>query len=97
MVFTERDTLKQYSMAQMKGLRTAIANADKQIELLRTAMNEIENRICWSEFDDEFPEISICSGYELQFMYRDKVLPMHYALEYMEEYGFITPSDFIDC
>lgn len=96
MVFTERDTLKQYSMAQMKGLRAAIANADKQIELLRTAMNEIENRICWSGFEGEFPEISICSGYELQFMYQNKILPMHYALEYMEESGFVTPSDFID-
>lgn len=83
-------------MAQMKGLRTAIENADKQIELLRTAMNEIENRICWSGFDDEFPEISICSGYELQFTYYDKVLPMPCALEYMEEYGYITPSDFIE-
>lgn len=83
-------------MAQMKGLRTAIKNADKQIELLRTAMNKIESRICWSGFDDEFPEISICSGYELQFTYYDKVLPMHYALEYMEEYGYITPSDFIE-
>lgn len=83
-------------MAQIKGLRKAIENADKQIELLRTAMDEIENRICWSGFDDEFPEISICSGYELQFMYQNKVLPMHYALEYMEEYGYITPSDFME-
>lgn len=83
-------------MAQNKGLRTAIANADKQIELLRAAMDKIENRISWSEFEDGFPEIAICSGYELQFVYQNKVLPMHYALEYMEEYGFITPSDFID-
>ena len=83
-------------MAQMKGLRTAIENADKQIELLRTAMNEIENRICWSGFDDELPGISICSGYELQFTYQNKNLPMHYVLEYMEEYGYITPSDFMD-
>lgn len=84
-------------MEQIKGLRNAIANAEERIEQLRSAMNEIENRICWSGFKDEFPEISICSSYKLQFMYQDKVLPMHYALEYMEEYGFITPSDFIDC
>ena len=29
-------------------------------------------------------------------MYQNKILPMHYALEYMEEYGYITPSDFMD-
>lgn len=83
-------------MAQMKGLRNAIANAEEYIEQLRSAMNEIENRICWSGFNDELPEISICSGYELQFIYQNKILPMHYALEYMEEYGQITPSDFMD-
>jgi hypothetical protein len=83
-------------MAQNKSLRTAIAKAEHQVECLRTAMNEIENRICWSGFRDELPEISICSGYELQFMYQNKILPMHYALEYMEEYGYITPSDFME-
>lgn len=80
----------------MKDLRAAIANSEKQIELLRRAMDEIQKTICWSGFRDEFPEISICSGYELQFMYQNKILPMHYALEYMEEYGYITPSDFMD-
>lgn len=83
-------------MAQMKNLRAAIANSESQIELLRRAMDEIQKAICWSGFGDELPEISICSSYELQFMYQNKILPMHYALEYMEEYGYITPSDFMD-
>lgn len=64
--------------------------------MLRKAMDDIEGMICWCGFKDETPEIAICSGYELQFMYQDKILPMHYALEYMEEYGYITPSDFMD-
>ena len=70
-------------MAQNKGLRTAIAKAEHQVECLRTAMNEIENGICWSGFMDEFPEISICSGYELQFMYQNMVLPNLYYTNWL--------------
>lgn len=77
-------------------LRQAISNADRSINELRLAMDCIAEQICWHGFDDDLPEISICSGYELQFIYQNKILPMHYALEYMEDYGYITPSDFMD-
>ena len=77
-------------------LRQAISNADRSINELRLAMDCIADQICWHGFDDDLPEIAICSGYELQFMYQNKILPMHYALEYMEDYGYITPSDFMD-
>lgn len=82
-------------MAKMNKLRAAISDAERKIVELESVMAKINNCICWHRFNGDPPSLHITSGGELHFVYEDMVLPLNYAVEYMEEVGYIVPEDFI--
>ena len=82
-------------MAKMNKLRAAISDAERKIMELEASMAKINNSICWHRFNGDPPCLQITTGYELHFVYEGMVLPLNYAVEYMEEVGYIVPEDFI--
>ena len=47
------------------------------------------------QFNGDTPHVSACNGDKIILEYQGKELTVEDAIERMEEYGYITPDDFI--
>jgi len=86
-------------MAKINKFRALIAEADSHLQELQSKMSEIEGKMCWHRFEGDKPKLKLCPAeepftYYLCFVYGNMELPLRYALEEMEEYGYVTPDNF---
>lgn len=77
-----------------KQLRTVVERAYRKINEAQTAIEDIQKYIVCSRFDDNPPAITHTKDDELILEWNGAEMPIERAIEYMEEYGYITPYDF---
>ena len=77
-----------------KQLRTVVERAYRKINEAQTAIENIQKHIAFSGFDDNPPAITHTKDDELILEWNGAEMPIEIAIEYMEEYGYITPYDF---
>ena len=77
-----------------KQLRTVVERAYRKINEAQTAIEQIEGSLTFSGFDDNPPAITHTKDDELILEWNGAEMPIGIAIEYMEEYGYITPYDF---
>ncbi|MBE6235445.1 MAG: hypothetical protein E7112_04315 [Bacteroidales bacterium] len=77
-----------------KQLRTVVERAYRKINEAQTAIEDIQKHIVCSGFDDNPPAITHTKDDELILEWSGAEMPIERAIEYMEEYGYITPYDF---
>lgn len=77
-----------------KQLRTVVERAYRKINEAQTAIEDIQKQIVCSGFDDNPPAITHTKDNELILEWNGAEMPIERAIEYMEEYGYITPYDF---
>lgn len=77
-----------------KQLRTVVWLAYRKINEAQTAIKDIQKQIVYSGFDDNPPAITHTKDDELILEWNGAEMPIDRAIEYMEEYGYITPYDF---
>ncbi len=81
-------------MAINTSLRACVRRAYKKINEAQTAIEDIQKYIVCSRFDDNPPAITHTKDDELILEWNGAEMPIERAIEYMEEYGYITPYDF---
>lgn len=77
-----------------KQLRIVVERAYRKINEAQTAIEDIQKYIACSGFDDNPPAITHTKDDELILEWNGAEMPIERAIEYMEEYGYITPYDF---
>lgn len=77
-----------------KQLRTVVERAYRKINEAQTAIEDIQKYIVCSRLDDNPPAITHTKDDELILEWNGAEMPIERAIEYMEEYGYITPYDF---
>ena len=83
-------------MGQLSELRKAVKYVEDTVSSAFADIQELEGLFQWSRFgDSEKPDLQLTSGYELEFNWNGRRLPIRSAIEYMEECGYITPDDFM--
>ncbi len=79
-----------------KKLRKAVQKASDKLNEADCAVQVIERHLTFSRFDGQEPHVSVCNGsHEIILEYQGREMPIEEAIERMEEYGYITPSDFV--
>lgn len=81
-------------MAVNKSLRASVRRAYKKINEAQTAIEEIQHHIVCHRFEDNPPAITHTKDNELILEWNGAEMSIETAIEYMEEYGYITPYDF---
>lgn len=81
-------------MIMNKKLRGCVAKASKKLNEADCALQAIESLLTFSGFKDCEPSVSACSGDEIILEYKGFEMSIEEAIERMEEYGCIRPSDF---
>ena len=81
-------------MAVNESLRACVRRAYRKINEAQTAIEEIQSFISCSGFDGNPPAITHTKDDELILEWNGAEMPTERAIEYMEEYGYITPYDF---
>ena len=77
-----------------KRLRNAAAKALKKLKEADCAVQAIEKHLTFSGFRDDEPNVTACSGEEIVLEYKGHEMSIEEAIERMEEYGYISRSDF---
>ncbi len=77
-----------------KQLRAVVERAYRKINEAQTAIEEIQHSLTFSGFNDNPPAITHTKDDELILEWNGAEMPIERAIEYMEEYGYITPYDF---
>lgn len=77
-----------------KRLRNSVAKALKKLNEAENAVQVIENHLTFSGFRGDEPCVSVCSGGEIILEYKGFEMSIEEAIERMEEYGYISRSDF---
>lgn len=77
-----------------KQLRAVVERAYRKINEAQTAIEEIQSFLTFSFFDDNPPAITRNKGDEIILEWCGVEMSIERAIEYMEEYGYITPYDF---
>lgn len=77
-----------------KKLRNSVINALKKLNEADCAVQMIERYLTFARFDGREPQVTACNGDEIILEYQGREMPIEEAIERMEEYGYITPSDF---
>ena len=78
-----------------KKLRNAVEKAKRKLNEASCAVQEIETHLTFAQFNGDTPHVSACNGDKIILEYQGKELTVEDAIERMEEYGYITPDDFI--
>lgn len=78
-----------------KQLRNAVKKARCKLNEASGAVQCIEKYLTFHRFSGDTPQVSACNGDELILEYYGRELPIEVAIERMEDYGYITPDDFI--
>lgn len=83
-------------MGKLPELRKAAKYVEDEVSSAFADIQELERLFQWSGFGySDKPELQLTSGYELEFEWNGRRLPIRSAIEYMEESGYITPDDFM--
>ena len=77
-----------------KRLRNSVAKALKKLNEAESAVQVIEAHLTFSGFRGDEPCVSVCSGGEIILEYKGFEMSIEEAVERMEEYGYISRSDF---
>lgn len=77
-----------------KRLRNSVAKALRKLNEADLAVQAIEKRLVFSGFRGDEPSVSVCSGGEIILEYKGLEMSIEEAIERMEEYGYISRSDF---
>lgn len=77
-----------------KRLRNSVTRAFKKLNEADCAVQTIENHLIFSGFKGDEPNVSVCSGSEIILEYKGFEMSIEEAIERMEEYGYISRSDF---
>ncbi len=80
-----------------KRLREAVKRALKKMNEADCAVQTIEKHLTFSGFRGDEPRVSACIGGEIILEYKGFEMPIEEAIERMEEYGYISRSDFPEC
>lgn len=80
-----------------KRLRNSVAKALKKLNEAENAVQVIETHLTLSGFRGDEPCVSVCSGGEIILEYKGFEMSIEEAIERMEEYGYISRSDFPEC
>ena len=78
-----------------KKLRNAVKKAELKLNEASCAVQSIETHLTFALFGGDTPQVSACNGDEIILEYYGREMPIETAIERMEEYGYITPDDFI--
>ena len=76
------------------GLRRSVKEALKKLDEADLAVQAIEKHLVFSGFRGDEPSVSACSGGEIILEYKGFEMSIEEAIERMEEYGYISRSDF---
>lgn len=76
-------------------IRNLVKIAEQKESELSIALQAIEKELVFSGFQDEEPNVSMCTGCEIILEYQGSELDIKKAIELMEEVGYITKNDFI--
>lgn len=81
-------------MKQTK-LRNALAKALSKLTEAECAVSALQPFFVFHNFfDEEEPQVTACSGGEIILEYKGHEMTIEEAIERMEDYGFISKSDF---
>ena len=81
-------------MKQTK-LRNALAKALSKLTEAECAVSALQPFFVFHNFfDEEEPQVTACSGREIILEYKGHEMTIEEAIERMEDYGFISKSDF---
>lgn len=79
-----------------KKLREAVKKAQAKLNEADCAVQSISKYLTFCHFGGDVPNISSCNGTnELILKYHGREMPIEDVVERMEEYGYITPDDFV--
>lgn len=78
-----------------KKLRKAVKDAELKLNEASCAVQNIERYLTFARFYSVEPQIAACNGDEIILEYYGREMPIEVAVERMEQYGYITPDDFI--
>jgi SOS response regulatory protein OraA/RecX len=79
-----------------KRLRNSVAKALKKLNEAECAVQVIETHLTFSGFRGDEPCVSVCNGGEIILEYKGFEMSIEEAIERMEEYGYISRSDFLE-
>ena len=78
-----------------KKLRNAVEKAKMKLNEASCAVQEIETHLTFAQFNGDTPRVGACNGDEIILVYYGREMTVEDAIEIMEDYGYITPDDFI--
>lgn len=78
-----------------KKLRNAVEKARMKLNEASCAVQEIETYLTFAQFNGDTPHVVACTGDEIILEYYGREMTVEDAIERMEDYGYITPDDFI--
>lgn len=76
-------------------IRNLVKIAEQKESELSFALQAIEKELVFRGFQDETPNVSMCTGCEIILEYQGSEIDIKKAIELMEEIGYITKNDFI--
>ena len=76
-------------------IRNLVKIAEQKESELSCALQRVEKELVFNGFQDEEPNVSMCTGCEIILEYQGSELDIKKAVELMEEIGYITKDDFI--
>ena len=77
-----------------KRLRNSVSKALGKLNEADLAVQAIEKHLVFYGFRGDEPSVSACSGGEIILEYKGFEMSIEEAIERMEEYGYISRSDF---
>ena len=77
-----------------KRLRNSVTKALRKLNETECAVQVVETHLVFSGFRDDEPHVSACNGCEIILEYKGFEMSIEEAIERMEEYGYISRSDF---
>ena len=79
-----------------KKLRESVKAASDKLNEAECAVQRISKYLCFSGFFGDEPVVSDANGsHEIFLVWNGSEMPIDDAILRMEEYGYITPDDFI--
>lgn len=76
-------------------IRNLVKIAEQKESELSFTLQAIEKELVFKGFQDETPNVSMCTGCEIILEYQGSEIDIKKAIELMEEIGYITKNDFI--
>lgn len=77
-----------------KRLRNSVAEASRKFSEAELAVQAIDTHLVFLGFGGNKPKATACSGGEITLEYEGYEMSVEEAIERMEEYGYISRSDF---